>query len=98
MKTLANRIQLRARFNQLKIDHEEILSLERAIHELQQLKFSLQEKFYQAQKSYQADQRSWYESTHETKVVSTKSQKPTFEDILAELIREELAKKKGEKK
>ena len=90
-----SRSNLRQRLNQIKMDRERIKEAAHEIFELQQTKSSLELAYSKRVINYELDQRTWYESTHETLVTSkkSKSSEPSLDEITAQLLREALAAK-----
>lgn len=93
----SDRPSLARRFNQLRIDHERIVEVEREIFELQQIKHRLEHSFFLRKSRYEADQRAWFESTHPTVVPSriTQPSDPTLEEIIDQMLCEEIMRKEA---
>ena len=93
----SDRPTLARRFNQLRIDHERIVEVEREIFELQQIKHRLEHSFFLRKTRYESDQRAWFEATHKTLVPSrvTQPSDPTLQEIIDQMLREEIKRKEA---
>ena len=92
-----DRPTLARRFNQLRIDHERIVEVEREIFKLQQIKHKLEYSFFLRKTRYEADQRAWFESTHQTIVQPSQKREPSLEEIIDQMLREEMERKEAAK-